>query len=470
MAVNSEHKEYQRHKGRWRKVRDCVEGEDAIKDAGTTYLPKPLGWSREAYEQYLSRARFSNFTGRTAEALHGSVFSRLSAQSNDLSESFGDFLGNIDNAGASIYEFAAEFCRDVLQTGWGGILADHPPTPEGISRADVDRLELKSYLKWYAAENVINWQHGTEGGRTFLSLVVLQETFVDGGDEFAPTVKTRYRVLRLTDGVYTQQVYTPNEGGDGDDEFILDEIVTPEMGGEPFRFIPFFPVSSRGPEKSILLDLANENLGHYQDMADLNNSLHMFGIATPWASTKDIPIDKKTGEPKIAPLGGGTFIWYGENTTTGYLEPSGNGIAHSQRKIDASEQRMRILGAKPLEAGTKGVEAAATARIHAAAANSVLGSFAVNMAGTITQAARLGARWRGVPDAEAETWEFSLNTNYDGDLAETEKRKLALEQVDNGTMSKHRFLVDIDGMRPADAAEEIRRLRAEGSMSYEGEQ
>jgi len=472
MAVDSTHPEYGEYSPLWKVVRDCVKGEPAIKAGGTDYLPKPTGKGDDSYKRYLDRTHFSNFTGRTAEGLHGNVFSRETENPEGISERFRDFLENVNNAGASVGRFARELAWDALQTGWGGILVDMPPVPEGMSLGDMERRGLKPYLKWYAAENVINWQYGTEDGRTFLSLVVLRETFVEGGDEFAPTVKTRYRVLRLTDGVYTQQEYMPNEdGGEGDSgAYIGGPIITPMMGG-PFDFIPFFPCPSDTPEKSMLLDLAYENIGHYQKSADLENALHYSGTPTPWISIDTNKVEKDaSGNPRDIPLGGEAMLHIPPDATLGFLEPSGQGIAHIQRAIEASESRMKVLGAKPFDGGPKGVESGKAASIHAAAANSVLGAFAVNMGEVITNAVRLGARWRGVPDAEAEKWEFSLNTNYDGDLAETEKRKLALEQVDRGTMSKHRFLVDIDGMRPADAAEEIRRLRAEESMSYEGEE
>ena len=214
MAVDSTHPEYGEYSPLWKVARDCVKGEPAIKAAGEDYLPRPTGKGDGSYERYLARTHFSNFTGRTAEGLHGSVFSRGAEPPEGVSERFGDFLENIDNAGASVGRFARELAWDVLQTGWGGILVDMPPAPEGMTLGDMERRGLKPYLKRYAAESVINWRYGAEDGRTFLSLAVLRETFVDGGDEFAPAVKTRYRVLRLAGGAYTQQEYLPNEGAD----------------------------------------------------------------------------------------------------------------------------------------------------------------------------------------------------------------------------------------------------------------
>jgi len=485
MAVNSTHPEYIRNAGLWEKVRDCVDGEHAVKAKGEAYLPRPAGKIGakydKAYARYLARARFSNFTGRTAEGLHGSVFSRTSEQQEGISESFGDFLRNVDNAGTSIGKFARELSWDALQTGWGGILVDHSRLPEGetVDVATANRLGLTAYLKWYKAENVINWRYDTVDERRVLSLVVLQETFEDtANDEFAPTVKTRYRVLRLADGVYTQQEYTPSEDRKAKEEFVPGPLMTPRMGGEPFGFIPFFPCPAPEPEKSMLLDLAHENIGHYQQSADLRNALHISASPTAWISLpqhsrvpteQDPATGRDTGKPKTVLLGGETVAWLTDGATMGFSEPSGNGLVAMQKDMDASEARMKVLGAKPFDGGPKGVESGKAASIHAAAANSVLGAFAVNMGEVITNAVRLGARWRGVPDVEAEKWEFNLNTNYDGDLAEVEEKRLALEMMGDGVMSRVKFLMDYMGMEKTDAEAEVERIRAEGRIPYEGE-
>jgi len=178
---------------------------------------------------------------------------------------------------------------------------------------------------------------------------------------------------------------------------------------------------------------------------------------------------KPTNTPMTIPVGGDVTPWLAGNGRLTYAEPSGNGLAAMQRDMDASEERMKMLGAKPFDGGPKGVESGKAASIHAAAANSVLGAFAVNMGEVITNAVRLGARWRGVPDAEAEKWEFSLNTNYDGDLAKVEEKRLALEMIDDGVMSRVQFLMDYMGMEEADAKAEVERIRAEGRIPYEGE-
>jgi len=467
MAVNSTHSEYDEYSPLWKVVRDCVKGEPAIKAGGADYLPKPTGKGDASYKRYLDRTHFSNFTGRTAEGLHGNLFSREAERPEGISERFRDFLENVDNAGASVGRFTRELAWDVLQTGWGGILADYSRLPDGqtIDVATASRLRLTAYLKWYAAENIINWRYDTVDERRTLSLVVLQETFEDTSkDEFAPSIKTRYRVLRLAGGVYTQQEYERIESRDRNvkGEFFPGPVITPQMGGEPFDYIPFFLCPSNTPEKSMLIDLAYENIGHYQKSADLENALHYSGTPTPWMSVDSNALDRNPdGTLKDIPLGGEVMLHIPPDAKLGFLEPSGQGIAHIQRAIEASEIRMKVLGAKPFDGGPKGVESGKAASIHSAAANSVLGAFAVNMGEVITNAVRLGARWNGITDAEAEKWNFNLNTIYDGDIAKVEEKRLALEMIDDGVMSRVKFLIDYMGMEEADAKAEVERIREE---------
>jgi len=480
MAVDSKHPEYIQYVGLWEKVRDCVDGEYAVKAKGEAYLPRPAGKIGtkydKAYARYLARARFSNFTGRTAEGLHGGVFSRTSEQSEGISESFAELLRNVDNAGTSIGKFARELSWDTLLTGWGGILVDYSRLPEGVDMATANRMGLTAYLKWYKAENVANWRYDTVDERRMLSLVVLRETFGDTAeDEFAPTVKTRYRVLRLADGVYTQQEYTPTKNRHGKEELMPGPLMTPRMGGEPFSFIPFFPCPAPEPEKSMLLDLAHENIGHYQKSADLENALHISASPTGYVSVEtssDIPMEdddngKRTNRPKTIPLGGETMLWLANGGRVAFAEPSGRGLSAMQNGMDASEERMKVLGAKPFDGGPRGVESGKAASIHASAANSVLGAFAVNMGDVITNAVRLGAMWRGVPETEVGAWEFRLNTCYDGDLAKVEEKRLALEMVDDGVMSKVRFLMEYMDLTEEEAVTEVRRIREEAGYPEE---
>ena len=99
MPVQTTHPLYGKRKRQWQTVRDCVEGEDAIKSKNETYLPRALGLDQRQYDAYKQRARWVNYTGRTLDGLHGLIFRRDPViQASDEFKSSG-ILNDIDRRG-----------------------------------------------------------------------------------------------------------------------------------------------------------------------------------------------------------------------------------------------------------------------------------------------------------------------------------------------------------------------------------
>ena len=78
MPINDPHPEYEAMAERWKRCRAVAAGSDAVKAAGTEYLPRPEGmahsWGDAGYSAYLKRALFFNATSRTIDGLAGSIF------------------------------------------------------------------------------------------------------------------------------------------------------------------------------------------------------------------------------------------------------------------------------------------------------------------------------------------------------------------------------------------------------------
>jgi hypothetical protein len=465
MPITALHKDYVSNQPLWSLVRDCIKGERAIKEGGTTYLPRPSGQFDEDYKRYMERVHFTGFTRRTAGGLHGNIFSRLPVKNGEMPETLKEFLDNVDLSGTSIDQFASVLCWDVMKTNWGGILVDHLPVPEGMSQGEKERMGLTSYMSMYSAENITNWRYGTVNGSRTLVLVVLREIYLDvGADEFCPAEKCRYRVLRLAGGVYTQQVFEKVEDGNPKEEkWEGGEVITPLLDGKPLDFIPFYTCPGKEPEDSMLLDLAYENIGHYQKTADYEQDIHYTALHTPYVAGMDAPKDPVTKKPMNVKVGSSSFIFLngtGDKVPqVGYLETSGSGgiiVA-----IHACEERMAILGARIISVEKKGVETAEAARIHRAGENAVLGAFAQNVSEILTQAARFCALYRGVPKDIAEKFSITLNVDYEGDLTLTDEKRVGMLEVEAGLMTRKRYLREFCGMTDKEAEAELEEIDAE---------
>jgi len=416
MPVTNEHKLYAEYKGDWEEVRDAVKGNRAIKKKGVKYLPMLSGQEEEDYKRYQQKCRFFGATGRTLDGLHGNVFRKAPEQSSEVSETFTKSLEDVDMVGTSVDQFVSDLIFDALQTNWGGILVDYAKGEEAQSLADAKARGLSAYLKWYQAENVINWEYQVIRGRVQLALVVLLEPYSQAmpNDKFSYEQYKKYRVLFIDPdtGHYMQEVY--------DEKVSLSvpsETPVIRMNNAPLYEIPFYPCPGNEPEKSMLYDLAQLNLQHYQDTADYQNGKHYTSIPTPIAIGLSPAVDEND-DPIPMYIGGTKFQFFlnpngNSGTDVKFLEFTGQGMRALSDGINHLESQMAILGAHIIAAEKKGVETAEALRIHRIGENGVLAAFVRNISDQVTKALRKRGEWNGESADKLNEWAINFNTDYD---------------------------------------------------------
>lgn len=385
-------------------------GEDAIKEHGEAYLPKPSGMDKTDYTGYLSRAQFFNAAGRTLDGLAGMVGRKPVIWK--VPEGMEKYLDNVDGKGHSLDQFIQMCVKDTLTTGWGGVLVDMPSGGGGVSQRDFEENGLYAYMIYYKAEDCANWRWQTDGRRQSLSFVILQESVdVDKGN-YASELKTYYRVCELgAGGNYRQTLY--------DDTMNPISETEPKNSGGNFKNIPFaFLSTASGPDEPLLNDLINVNLSHYKKSADAENCLHMAGIPTPYERgwTPETEIDANGNEYVKSPmkLGGTQFLYFPAGTEqVAFLEYSGSGYNSIAKGMETDEERMAILGARIIAQQKKGVEAAETAKIHNAAENSVLAAFARSLSSIFSRLLWIYLEWSTGQKIPRDDVSVELNTDYD---------------------------------------------------------
>lgn len=298
------HKQYVKFVNNWLLVRDAVEGAFAVKArpdvgdsrtnnsrqmlalAGTRYLPPPNASDAsneniQRYTAYLKRANFANFTAHTKEGFVGMVFRQdmtvdLPAQVEYLKE-------NANGAGLTIDQLTRGTIGEVLEAGRYGYLTDYPITPQGLTVAKVQALGLKANILTYQAESIINWRTTVVNGTRKLTLVVLREEVEKiEPDGFTTKEDFQFRILRLTEGTYTQEIR------DAEGTLLADQVAPRKADGTFWAEIPFTFIGTQNNDpdvdKSCLYDIAEVNLAHYRNSADYEESSFMVGQPTPWAS------------------------------------------------------------------------------------------------------------------------------------------------------------------------------------------
>jgi hypothetical protein len=388
--VSKTHPEYDAMATKWQRCRDCVSGGDAVKAAGTRYLPRLADQTDTDYQAYKTRASFFNATWRTIQALTGMLFRRPPVV--DVPESVNALLKDVTMSGVSFITFAQQIAMETLTVGRVGILVDYPSqSTEGMTAAEAAKLNLRPVMQRYETESIINWKTAWIGNKTALTLVVLSEEAALEGNEFEHKTETRYRVLDLFNGAYRVRVFRIDDKGE--DEQVGGDIF-PVMSGKPLDFIPFFflGVDDTTPQLDLppLLDLVDLNLDHYRMSADHRHGLHFTGLPTGVITGY-----RPENEGDKLYVGAAHFLVLPDpQAKASFLEYTGQGLSAIVEELERTEQQMAILGARLLTAEKKATETSQTAQIHRARKlRAVL--FASTISRALTQALTLFSKWAG---------------------------------------------------------------------------
>ena len=119
MNVNSTHFEYGASLAGWQRARDVIAGEDAIKAAGTRYLPRLEAQPDAQYLTYRCCASFFNAAVRTADGYVGLIFRRapfhrLPLAKSNLRQALATFANDADMLGLSLYAYAMNAITEVI--------------------------------------------------------------------------------------------------------------------------------------------------------------------------------------------------------------------------------------------------------------------------------------------------------------------------------------------------------------------
>jgi hypothetical protein len=434
MAVDTPHPQYLEFAGKWTKARDAAAGEEAVKARRDEYLPMLKGQSADDYAAYLKRTPYFNATARTVDGLSGMIFRRPPVITRP--PAMDDFVADVTFEGVSLTAFAEQVVHEVLVAGRAGVIVDFPrATDADITLAQAGRLGRRPFLRFYRAEDILNWRVGTVDNRTVLVQVRLFERVeqtAPGGSEFDSAMVEQIRVLDLVDGKYRQRLFRQDDNKKwqphGDDIF-------PEQGGSPMDFIPFRFVGPRSTAADVvkppLLDLVNVNLSHYRSAADLEHGAHFVGLPTPYVfGTAEAPAT-------IGP----TVVWHAVETDVqvGMLEFTGGGLATLERLLDRKEQQMAVLGARMLFPEKKAAEAAETASMHRQGENSALAALALAVARGLSEAMTVARDWIGV---NGETG-IVLNTDYLPTPMSPQMLLALIQAVQSGHISRRTFFANL---------------------------
>jgi hypothetical protein len=386
----------------WQRIRDCIDGERAVKAAGPLYLPMPNSDDTRPenvlrYMQYRERAVFYNVTRRTHAGLTALAF--VDEPSIVLPGGLNYLEADIDGAGVSLQQQMQATLGTVAAYGRCGLLTDYPSVDSPVSRANLQvAMGLRPVVIAYAPTDVINWQTTVIGARRVPSLIVLAETYdTITPDGFGVVRNKQWRCLRLVpgdNGTFACIATIFRDTADG--KQAAETYVVRDSTGKPMQTIPFVAVGSRNNDLDIddppLLDLAHMNVAHYRNSADYEESVFLCGQATPTLTgmthewwEKVLGKTVRLGSRSAVPLPPGAALQL--------IQAQPNGMV--REAMQDKERQMVALGARLIQ--SRDVQRTATeARIETASEMSVLSTCANNVAAAYVQALGWAGQFAGV--------------------------------------------------------------------------
>lgn len=408
MPVETKHPQYELYAPVWTKTRDAVKGAVCVKDKKHIYLPVPdpqsnddrIGSETLRYRQYIKRAVFANFTGRTKNALVGAAFRK--EMKYELPTALEYLIKDATGDGLGLEQLAKDELANILETGRSFLLVDYPQVSGELSLEDINKLDLRASIIPYTAEQVVNWKTEAVGGRKLLTLVVLAETYNYDDDEFGHESDTQYRVLRLSNEGYSQQLYR-------DGQPYSEESFPTKSDGSRWDIIPAIFVGSKNNDSTVddapLADIADVNIAHYRNSADYEESCFITGQPTLFITHSLNEEQWFDYNPQGIKLGSRSGHVLGESGSATLLQANPNNLVLEAMK--AKEAQMVAIGAR-IVTDRGGNETAEGARIRFASENSVLGDIVGNLSAGLRQC----IEWCGVFMGSADNFSLEINREF----------------------------------------------------------
>lgn len=355
-------------------IRDCLAGEQTIKDAGQLYTPRPDGMTAQNYLNYVERGCFYDAPAMTLRALTGLALRKdpvikLPARLEPMR-----LRATHDNAPMHI--LIEDMVREVLAMGRYGLLLDFPR--EGNSALTTPHFAT------FTAETIEDFQTAyVNGQKEIVRVILATDEDWEGADVFMELV--------LDDTIYKIRRFY-KEGAEKRRVDIGDEII-PTVNGKALSYIPFLMVSHQGlrPEdvRPPFAGLCRVAISHFRNSCDREHAIFLTSAPTPWISGS-LPADRVPTQ-----IGAGALWTLPEGCQVGMLEFTGAGVAAMKELMAEKIDAMATLGARMLSATMNRNETIDTATQRTRSELSLLHGAVVSVEAGLNRLLRLAAEWMG---------------------------------------------------------------------------
>lgn len=388
----------------WQLGRDSYEGEVAIKEKRTTYLPATAGMYADgfgkgnesegdkAYSAYLTRAYYPDLYAEAVEAAVG-VMHRKPARI-ELTPRLQPLLEKATDDGEDLQLLLRKINALQLTTGRLGLLGtieekDGKPVPKIIVHPEY---------------NLFNWDDtASEDATQDLRLLQIDESNYEMTADYAWEWKNKIRVLALitpegtivnfdSDGMLEKGVYGYATLDDNNLELKGATFEPMSYKGATLEKVPFTFINSKDlscvPDKPPLDGLARLCLAIYRGEADYRQNLFMQGQDTL------VRIGATYDEDEVVRTGAGARIDVPASGDAKYIGVSGDGLSEQREALKNDYEKAEKKTAKLMASATS-KESGEALKIRVAAQTATLPQIAETGAAGLEKVLRDLAEWLG---------------------------------------------------------------------------
>ena len=479
-------------------VRDVMAGTLHLRDQGERYLPKFPKEHEKAYRARLNASVLFNATKKTRKAFAGMIFRKDPVIGDDVPDPIQEHMENVDLTGRDLASFLRDHWEDAEDDGHAYIFVDMDPPVEG-AESPLDEADLRPYWVGIRKQDVLGFTAGKVAGRKVLTSLRYRESVVEEDGRWGEVEVHRIREyflgvdpdnpdqLRVFFNVWELDRDKEYPGESAEDWAVVAGWEHSDAGG--MMAISRIPITATytgrtgffesGPP---LLDLALENIKHYQTDSDNQNLARTAKVQTL------VFTGEKADDIKSVAVGpGNAIVLEDPESDAKWIGADGSSFKDFAEDLRNIERRMAVMGLSMLMSESRAAETAESKRIDKTESDSQLAASAKDLQRAAGEALSFHAEWMD----EEEGGHVGINTDFETEPLDSatfkEFRELwaergiswetLMEIARRGEALPDGF--DLEEERERIATEEARRMDAvtgamfngdEGDEEEEGEQ
>jgi hypothetical protein len=388
--------DFEAMQGYWEAVEAFLDGADAVKAKGNTFLPKFPNESDADYKDRLDNGKFTAILSDIVADLAEKPFAKELTFANAVPREIEDLADDIDGLGNNMHVFAANQFFWSVANALDFILVDKTPVKEGATVAEERAAGARPYWVRIPATSMIAAYTAMIDGREQFVHVRFEENTVER-QGFSEVKKERVRVFNrepLADGTWGPATYElweeQKDKVTGKEVWV--QILPPTRLSDAMTAIPLVPVvlgKRHGTTWRLIppmRPIVHLQTKHYQGETNLEYAKNLTAApmltasgVTPPTRTRTITVNdvvQNIDEPVPVPVGPKTVLYAPPDPNGGapgewkFIEISATSLKFLAEEVDRTEQQMRELGRQPLKAQT-GLTVISAARSGQKAASAV---------------------------------------------------------------------------------------------------